>query len=294
MSTKKIHCVAISGSTGFIGRKLVDWLGERNYEVIQITRQDFKKGVTGIVEKIAGCEALVNFAGAPVITRWTARARKEILDSRISTTGILVDALKKLKEKPVVFINASAIGIYDQGNKHTEESTEYDNGFLAHVVREWEKAAGDAEKLISRLVFLRIGVVLSFQGGAAAKVKLLFRFGLGGFLGTGKQNMSFIHIDDLCRMVEFIMVKQSVQGIVNGVAPKATSNMEYSRELARLFGWKHLWPVPSFILRMRFGKAADILIKGQHVIPEKIMNAGFIFDFPDIVTAVKSLRDEAK
>jgi len=294
MGISKIYSVAISGSTGFIGRKLAAWLSGKNYEVIPITRRDFEKGASGIAEKIAGCEALVNLAGAPVITRWTTKARKEIMDSRISTTGILVEALRIMNEKPVVFINASAIGIYDQDNIHSEESKNYDNGFLAHVVREWERTAGAAEKFISRLIFLRIGIVLSFQGGAAAKVKSLFRFGLGGFLGTGKQKMSFIHIDDLCRMVEFILLNKSVEGIVNCVAPEATSNREYSRELARIFGWKHLAPVPSFILRLRFGKAADILLKGQHVIPEGIMKAGFVFDFPDIVRAVKSLKDETK
>lgn len=288
----RVNKIAVSGSTGFVGKILIQWLFEKNYEVISLGRDDFSRGPGWIAEKISGCDAIIHLAGSPVIKRWTGKTRNEIINSRIITTDILIAAFSEMQQKPGLFICASAIGIYSNRNVHSEESSDFGQDFLAKVVKDWEKAATKAGKWVNRIVLLRIGIVLSFKGGAAAKVKNLFRFGLGGYLGSGKQKMSFIHITDLCRMIEFIIENHQVAGVVNCVAPQVTFNREYSKELTRLFGWKHIFAVPSFVLRIRFGRAADLVLKGQHVLPEKIQKAGFVYNYPDIRTAIKSLLNE--
>lgn len=284
--------IAIAGSTGLIGQALSNYLHAEGYEIISVNRQDFQKGAIALHNKIRNCQVVINLAGSPVIQRWTKKNRQVILESRVDTTRLIVEAMGKMDIQPFLFINASAVGIYDNVHQHTEDSELFDDGFLGEVVRKWEEAAMSARTLVKRIVLLRLGVVLSFKGGAVEQVKNLFRFGLGGYLGSGKQKMPYVHIDDICRIIEFIIGDEKVEGIVNAVAPDITTNREYSRALARLFGWKHLFYIPEFVLRILFGRAALVLLNGQHVIPEKLMKAGYIFKHYTIHDSVNSLRNE--
>lgn len=282
--------VAISGSTGLIGQALSNHLRAEGYEIISVKREDFQKGAVAVHDKIRNCQIVINLAGSPVIKRWTGKNKHKILESRINTTNLTVEAMQRMDIKPRLFINASAVGIYDDMNIHIENSKLIDGGFLGDVVQKWETAALKGGLFVKRLVLLRIGVVLSFSGGAVKKVWNVFRFGLGGYLGNGKQKMAFVHIDDLCRIVQFLIENENVNGVVNAVAPAITTNKEYSRALAGIFGWKHLFYIPGFVLKILFGRAAIVLLRGQNVVPEKLITNGFIFRYHSIYDAVNALK----
>lgn len=284
--------IAISGSTGLIGRALCRYFDGSEFEVVPVYRQDFQKGADAVFNKIKNSHVIINLAGSPVIQRWTKKNRQVILDSRVDTTRLIVEAMGKMEIQPFLYINASAVGIYDDIHQHTEDSEYFDDGFLGEVVKKWEEAAIHGRLFVKRMVLLRLGVVLSFKGGAVKKVKNLFRLGLGGYLGSGKQKMAYVHIDDICRMIEFMVVNERVEGIVNAVAPVITTNREYSHTLMRFFGWKHLFYIPGFFIRILFGKAAVVLLNGQHVIPDNLNNSGFIFSNPNIYDAINSLKNE--
>jgi uncharacterized protein len=284
--------IALAGSTGLIGKALNKHFKNTTFVIIPVYRRDFENGADAVFEKIKYCQVVVNLAGSPVIQRWTKRNRQVILNSRVETTRLIVVAMAKMAQRPRLFINASAVGIYDEVHQHTEGSKQFDNGFLGEVVKKWEDAAQQGSLFVGRLVLLRLGVVLSLKGGAVGKVKNLFRFGLGGYLGSGKQKMAYIHVDDISRMIEFIINNEKVEGIVNAVSPVITTNREYSRALALLFGWKHLFYIPGIVIKILFGKASAVLLKGQHVIPEKLIKSGFNFANQNIHDAVNSLKNE--
>lgn len=286
--------IAITGSTGLIGRRLIKYFSPQYYEVISLVRNDFGLTNEELSWKLEGCQIIINLAGSPVIQRWTSKSRKRIIESRVRTTEKLMASIQLLPEKPLLFLNASAIGIYDTTHIHTEESLLFDEGFLGEVVQKWEAAVFNVSENVERHVLLRIGIVLSLQGGAIAQMKNIFRFGLGGFLGSGKQQMAFIHIYDLCRIIEFLIKNGTLQGPVNAVAPDICNNREFSRAFARFYGWRHLFFIPGFVLKILYGKAAQTLLKGQHVIPQLLINAGFEFKYPGIEQAINSLKNESE
>jgi uncharacterized protein len=284
--------IAIAGSTGLIGQALNRHFAGSEFVLVPVYRQDFQNGVDAVFDKIKNSQVVINLAGSPVIQRWTKKNRQVILDSRVETTRLIVEAMGKMTNQPLLLINASAVGIYDDVHRHSEDSDRFDDGFLGEVIKKWEKAALQGKSFVKRLVLLRLGVVLSFKGGAVKKVKNLFRFGFGGYLGSGNQKMAYVHLEDICRMVEYIIENENVEGIVNAVAPVPATNKEYSRALARFFGWRHLFFIPGIIIKILFGRAAMVLLKGQHVIPENLLKSGFVFSHPDIHDAVKYLKNE--
>ena len=286
----QVKIVAVAGASGFIGQKVCSYLEEKGHAIRRIDRADFESGVEWIMKKIEGVDVIVNFAGSPVIQRWSEKGKRTILESRVTTTGMLGEAITRTGEKPELFVNASAIGIYDHMNIHDEESKELDRDFLGQVVRVWEETAIRYKEYVNRMVLIRIGIVLGKDGGAFKRMKSVFKIGLGGYLGNGKQAMSFIHIHDLCRAIDFIINNDAVEKVVNLVAPAITDNKNFSRELARLYGWKHLFPVPGLVLRILFGQAADTLLAGQKVLPKKLMNYGFYYEYPEITSAIKALK----
>jgi uncharacterized protein len=284
--------IAIAGSTGLIGQALNRHFAGSEFVLVPVYRQDFQNGVDAVFDKIKNSQVVINLAGSPVIQRWTKKNRQVILGSRVETTRLIVEAMGKMTNQPLLLINASAVGIYDDVHRHSEDSDRFDDGFLGEVIKKWEKAALQGKSFVKRLVLLRLGVVLSFKGGAVKKVKNLFRFGFGSYLGTGNQKMAYVHLEDICRMVEYIIENENVEGIVNAVAPVPATNKEYSRALARFFGWRHLFFIPGIIIKILFGRAAMVLLKGQHVIPENLLKSGFVFSHPDIHDAVKYLKNE--
>jgi uncharacterized protein len=284
--------IAISGSTGLIGKRLINYFSHEDFGILSLVRSDFDLMDEELSRKLLGCKIIINLAGSPVVQRWTSKNRWKIIESRVKTTGKLMKAIQLLPEKPELLINASAIGVYDSIHEHSEESLLFDKGFLGEVVQKWEAAALSGRGNVERLVLLRIGIVLSLQGGAIAQMKNIFRIGLGGYLGSGLQKMAFIHIEDLCRSIAFVIQKSTIQGPVNAVAPNNCTNREFSSSLARFYGWRHLFSIPGFVLKILYGKAAQTLLLGQNVVPQKLMANGFEYNFPDIDMAINSLRNE--
>ena len=274
--------LSISGSTGLVGRELIEKLtgGEWTFRIIN--RDSLKMPDDEFREKkIDGADAVINLAGSPIIRRWTESYKKEIYDSRINTTRKIADAIRNAKVKPGVFISASAIGIYDSVNTHNEESTSLADDFLGRVCRDWEAEAMAVSDL-TRVVITRLGVVLSSKGGALKKAHGPFSFGLGGVIGSGQQAFSFIHIRDLIRIYQAILENENITGIVNAVAPESTNNYHFTKTLGKVLNQMTIFKIPESAMRLFFGDAAVTLTEGQNVVPAKLLQNGFQFEFPTI------------
>lgn len=278
--------VAISGSTGFVGEALMRKMRGLGWSVRIINRESFALPDHDFREQITeGADVVINLAGAPVSRKWTPATKQEIMDSRVNTTRKISDSIINAKTKPSVFISASAIGIYDSINTHTESSTCFANTFLANVCKKWEYEALKSE-YSTRVVVFRLGVVLGENGGALKKMHFPFSIGAGGKLGSGRQAMSFIHLADLVDAMIFTIQNPVVTGIVNGVAPYPSDNAEFTDKLGKVLDQPTWLTVPAFALRMIFGEGAQILLEGQRVLPEKLLQSGFLFKYPSIQNAL--------
>jgi uncharacterized protein len=281
--------LSLSGSTGFIGSALKRFFIEKGWTINEITRQSLSLNSDEFLKKkIEGSDVIINLAGAPVQKRWTAAYKNEILQSRVNSTQKIVDAILLMEKKPAVFISASAVGIYDSKNHHTEESLLFSGDFLGKVCRDWEETAMKAQSA-TRLVILRIGLVLGKDGGMLHKVYPLFSKGLGGKIGNGTQVMSWIHITDLLRVISFIIENKTISGVVNVVSPTPVSNEHFTGILGKVLLQPAFLKVPVFGLKAVYGEAAEMLVTGQTVIPKKLMDHGFEFSFPTIEKALVNL-----
>jgi uncharacterized protein len=281
--------VAISGSTGLIGRKLIETNTDKGIIFRIINRDSFRMSDDEFREsKIEGADAVINLTGAPILKKWTESYKKEIYDSRILTTRKIAKAINEAKVKPKVFISNSAIGIYDDKTSHTESSSGFANDFLGKLSHDWEAEALLAQEN-TRLVILRIGVVLSTKGGALKTAQVPFKFGLGGVIGSGKQAFSWIHIRDLMHGYRFILDNGSISGIVNAVAPNPTTNYHFTKTFGKALNQITILKIPTMALKAVYGEAVSTLTIGQTVIPEKLLKAGFEFEFPTIEKALLNL-----
>jgi hypothetical protein len=273
--------VAITGASGFVGRALSERLGASGHSVTTISLR-----TQPAPEVFARCEAVVNLAGEPVAQRWTAAARERISNSRIQGTRSLVAALRK--HPPAVLVSASAVGYYgSRGDEILTEDSPPASDFLGQLALGWEQEAHAAEQLGVRVVIPRIGVVLGRGGGALAQMQLPFRFGVGGRLGTGKQWMSWIALDDLVSLIEFAIEDAVLRGPVNAVAPNPVTNAVFTHELAAALHRPAILPVPAFALKILFGEMSEMLLGGQRVIPQAALRAGFQFRFADLGAALR-------
>jgi uncharacterized protein (TIGR01777 family) len=271
--------IAITGASGFIGRHLMKSLAQAGHSPHALSRH------APPVES----DVVIHLAGEPVAQRWTAEAKQRIRESRIAGTRDLVDALGRLPRRPEALICASAIGYYgSRGDEILTESSAPGNGFLPEVCKAWEKEAQAAESFGIRVVRVRTGLVLAAAGGALQRMLPPFRMGVGGRLGSGRQWMSWIHLEDLTAMFQFT-VESQVRGPLNGVAPQPATNSEFTRELARRLRRPAVFPVPEFALRLLFGEMADVLLASQRVVPAAAQAAGFRFRFPQLPPALADL-----
>ena len=283
--------IAISGSTGFIGKQLSDYFLQAGNELIVISRSDFASGSNQLAKVINSAEVIINLAGASVLQRWTEKNKQLILSSRVDTTRLLVEAvLKNLPEhRPKVFINASAIGIYKNSGTHDEFLSVLGSDFLAVVCKAWESETVALKEVNLRLCKVRIGIVLGTTGGSLRKMLPLFKAGLGGRIGSGKQPFSFIHILDFCRAIEHLITHNKSAGVYNLVSPNPITNNLFTRTLSDYLHRPAFFTVPEFALKLIYGEASEMLTNGARVLPARLLEEGFQFQFPDISSAIADL-----
>ncbi len=290
MTGKKI---VAAGASGLIGQKLVDRLENNGDEVRRLLRRESQANdlvwdpSSGKLDskELEGCDAVLCLNGVDVAgRRWSAAYKDQLRDSRLNATGLLARSIAGLKQPPKVFLVASAIGFYgDCGDTSIQEDGPRGKGFLAELCGDWEAAAQPAVDAGVRVVNLRIGVVLSPHGGALAKMHLPFKLGLGGRIGSGAQYMSWIAIEDVVAAIHFCMEQEALNGPVNLVAPNPVSNAEFTKALGKALSRPTLLPVPSFAIRMVFGQMGEeLLLAGARVEPKKLVDAGFVFSFPNL------------
>lgn len=273
--------IAISGSTGFVGSHLAESLKQYGHQIIPLTRADFQKDAWEVASETEGVDVLIHLAGATIIKRWSKSYKKEIYHSRIDTTRLLVEAMKKMKQKPALFISTSAIDVYAGGREHTEESTEFSDSFMGVVCNDWEANARLAPPEVRTVIF-RLGVVLGKNGGALKTMLPFFKAGLGGKIGSGEQGFSWIHLHDLINAYHFVMEKQDLHGVFNLTAPQPVSNKEFTRQLAKTLGRPAIFPVPEFVLKIIFGQGAQSLTSGPFVRPKRLNQKSFKFEYPTL------------
>jgi uncharacterized protein (TIGR01777 family) len=283
--------IVITGGTGFLGRHLSNYFRALGHEIKLIQRSDIKDGANRISKLIKSTDVLINLAGSPVIKRWTTANREEIMSSRLKTTNILVETLKGMKEseRPSIFLSASAIGIYDSKKVHTELSVNFDDNFLSTVCKRWEQCLQPLRELNIRLCVMRIGIVLGNDGGMLKRLIPIFKAGLGGKIGTGSQGFSFIHYHDFCRVVGFLADNSKCHGIFNLTAPEFSTNVIFTRILARECHRPAFFTIPETGLKLIYGKAAVAMLKGQSVYPQHLLDCGFRFQYPNVESAIHSL-----
>jgi uncharacterized protein len=295
--------IAITGGTGLVGKALSREMINSGHEVFILTRNTARsnnslnpKYVSWLNEgdqpesELEGIDAIVNLAGATINSRWTDDYKRKILDSRLQATSEVKRIIKKLLKKPEVLVNASAVGFY--GTSITEEFTETapaGNDFLAETVERWERAASQAEDLGVRVVLCRFGVILDKHGGALPRMVLPYKFFGGGKIGSGKQWLSWIHIQDVVSGLMFAIDHKQLKGPVNFSAPSPVTMDQFGKTLASILQKPHWMPVPPFMLKMMLGEMSILVLEGQRVHPEKLLIAGFVFRYLHLKEALKDI-----
>lgn len=290
--------VAILGVTGFIGGGLPASLAQDGWKITGISRSG-RGDVAGVdawqtpeTMDFAGYRAVINLAGAPIYKRWTEANKRRFHESRVGLTKRVVDAIRALPEaqRPEVLINGSAVGIYgDRGDEVLTESGASGEGYLAELCEQWEAAAREAQSLGVRVVLLRTGVVLGRGGEAFERLRRVFRFGIGGRLGNGRQWMPWIHVDDLRRAIAHAVASNALSGAINGAAPEPERNADFTRKLAKAMRRPAMFPVPGFALKLALGGFGGALLASQRAVPDALIGDGFAFHYPTLERALDEL-----
>jgi hypothetical protein len=297
--------ILVTGATGLIGSSICKTLSSKGHAVVGLSRSLRKPAGLAVEEiyqwdpqtgpppkeSLSGVDAVVNLAGEPLdARRWDDRQKRLIRDSRVITTRKLVEGLRSMDRKPEVLVSGSAVGFYgDRGDEQLEETSPPGSGFISEVCQEWEAEAGRASELGVRVVQVRTGVVLSREGGALKKMLGPFKLGLGGPLGSGKQWFPWIHIADIAGIFCHAIFAATMKGPVNGVAPQAVTNGEFTRELARALNRPAFLPVPKPALRVLVGEMAEVMFDSQRVVPAAALAAGYEFRHPLLPQALEDL-----
>jgi uncharacterized protein len=298
--------IAIAGATGFVGSRLVEQLQAQGDRVLILTRNpgkatsrfpqaeiiDYNPLKSGAWQQsISGCDAVVNLAGEPIAEkRWTPAQKKIMMESRQLGTQKIVEAINQAEIKPQVLVNASAIGYYG-----TSETAKYDEtspagtDFLAEVCTAWEAAARDVKNSGTRLVILRLGIVLGQNGGALGKMLTPFSAFVGGPIGSGKQWFSWIHRDDVVKLIVSAIINPKIEGVYNATAPNPVTMQDFAATLGSVMSRPSWLPVPDFALEALLGEGAIVVLQGQQVVPTKTIAEGFKFQYPTLQPALAAI-----
>ncbi len=299
--------IAIAGGTGFLGSYVAESLYNDGYKILISTRNPeklsdkFKKfeifrwnpqTEEFPIDVVQKSDVVINFLGENISQRWTQKVKERLRSSRIDSTRKIAEAFSKVNSSGKVFISASAIGIY--GSKRDDiidENSNFGDDFLARLCVDWENEARKAENTGARLVILRIGIVLGKGGGFLARLTPLFKLGLGGKISDGKAWISWVHIDDIAKVVKFAIENENVRGVYNVVAPNPVTNEEFTKTFAKVLRRPAIFTVPKFALKILFGKELTevALTSSLKVKPKRLTEAGFKFQYEDIESALKSL-----
>lgn len=306
--------IAVTGATGFVGSRLVERLQSEGHQVLVLSRDaaharkvfpeaSFAK--VEIVEyaplesgewqgAIAGCDGVVNLAGAPISERWTSAHKQAMIDSRQIGTQKLVEAISKADPKPAVLVNASAIGYYGPSETAAfdESSQPIESDFLSQICQAWETAARKVEANDTRLVILRTGIVLG-MGGAVAKMLVPFRMFAGGPIGSGRQWFSWIHREDMVSLIIQALTDPQMQGTYNATAPNPVRMGEFCQTLGAVMNRPSWLPVPNFVLEAVLGDGAQVVLEGQQVLPKRTEATGFSYQYPQVKEALEEVLQHA-
>jgi uncharacterized protein (TIGR01777 family) len=278
--------ILITGATGFVGTNLVNYLANNNFEVISISRSDLNGTSQELSLKIEGAYAIINLAGATISKRWTRKYKREIYTSRIFTTKKIVEAIGICKQRPKILINASAIGIYDDIHIHDEQSKHIAYNYLAKVVRDWEHVANSAMEFGTQVYVFRLGIVLGRDGGILKKMVSIFKLGLGGKIGNGKQYFSFIHIKDILSVFELALMNKLSVGVYNLTSPEILSNKDLTKQIANILKRPAFLALPTSILHLLYNEGATVLVGGQAAVPANLLEQGYKFHFIKLFDAL--------
>jgi len=311
--------ITIAGGTGFIGTALTDLLIQNEHEIIILSRrgsQDYKtllnskqnpislywdgENLDEWVSAIELSDVVINLAGENIggknilevaTKRWTPERKETLRRSRIASSKALLQAIKASSSKPKVFIQASAVGYYGSHlTREMDEDAPPGNDFLASLCVEWEHSTAELEEMgIRRLITRIAGVVMSLEGGSLPFILLPYRFFLGGPLGTGRQWVSWIHLQDLVRAIAFLIEQPSANGPFNLCAPQAITSQELSKVIGKVMNRPSFFPTPEFFFRLAFGEKADLLLASQKQIPKRLIALGFEYEFPTVESALQNL-----
>lgn len=291
----------ITGASGLIGKALQASMAGSDDDLLLASRKagdnddriqwTVEEGFTE-TDRLEGLDAVIHLAGENISgLRWTDEKKKAIRDSRVIGTRNVVEAISKLKVKPKVLVTSSAIGYYGEcGDEEVTESSMPGDDFLAEVAKAWETESRRAEDAGVRTVLLRTGIVLSKNGGALGTMLLPFKLGVGGVIGSGRQWMSWISIDDHVRVIRHVIENESIRGAVNSVAPGPVTNEQFTKILGEVLYRPTILPLPSFAVSMLFGEMGDaLLLSSTRVVPKRLLDSGFEFKYPDLKSALEHI-----
>ncbi|MHC0039104.1 TIGR01777 family oxidoreductase [Pseudoneobacillus sp. C159] len=292
--------IAIAGGSGFVGQAVSEFFVSQGAEVFILTRKggndsnlkqiEWLTATSNPSSQLAGVDVLINLAGESINSgRWTEQRKARILQSRLTATNEILKIIEITK--PKLLINASAIGFYGTSDHQvfTEESASIGNDFLAETVKQWEALALKANQFGVRTALCRFGIVLAKNGGALPKMSLPYRMLIGGKLGKGNQWVSWIHLEDVVRAIDFIIKNERLHGPINFISPNPVTMNEFGKTLGAVLKSPHWLPLPGFVMKLALGEMSILMLEGQKVIPKKLLQYQFEFRYPNLELALKNI-----